>query len=85
MTSGHNISSAVDGDHLRAFVQRVEAVEATIKEEQEARKEIYQEAKSAGFDPKTIRKLVAMRRQDVAKRQEEEEILNLYLAALGME
>jgi len=38
-----------------------------------------------GFDPKIMRKIISLRRQDKGKREEEEEILGLYLSALGME
>ena len=48
-------------------------------------KEVYAEAKGTGFDAKVMRKIVSLRRQDKSKRQEEEEILDLYLTALGME
>ena len=46
-------------------------------------KEIFAEAKGGGFDTKIIRKVVRIRKQDRAKRQEEEAILDLYLAAIG--
>lgn len=46
---------------------------------------MYAEAKGTGFDAKVMRKIVSIRRQDKSKRQEEEEILDLYLTALGME
>jgi uncharacterized protein (UPF0335 family) len=47
-------------------------------------KEVYSEAKGTGFDAKIIRKIVSMRKMDREKRREEEEILDLYLTALGM-
>ncbi len=47
-------------------------------------KDVYAEAKGNGFDVKIIRKIVSIRKQDRDKRREEEEILELYLAALGM-
>ncbi|MGO4873052.1 MAG: DUF2312 domain-containing protein, partial [Roseiarcus sp.] len=47
-------------------------------------KDVYAEAKGNGFDVKIIRKIVSIRKQDRDKRREEEEILDLYLAALGM-
>jgi uncharacterized protein (UPF0335 family) len=46
-------------------------------------KEIFAEAKGAGFDTKILRKVIRIRKQDRAKRQEEEAILDLYLAAIG--
>ena len=47
-------------------------------------KDVYAEAKGSGYDVKIMRKIVALRRQDAHKRREEEEILDLYLANLGM-
>lgn len=48
-------------------------------------KEVYAECKGTGFDVKAVRQLVRMRKQDQAERQEAEAILDLYMAALGME
>lgn len=79
---GHN---SVNGDHLRAFVERIEKMESDKRVIADDIKDVYAEAKSTGFDAKMIRKIVAMRRVDEAKRREEEAILELYLAALGME
>lgn len=76
-------SNGVNGEQIRAFIDRVEATEANIRVEQENRKEIYTEAKSFGFDPKIIRRIVALRKMDNAKREEEQAILELYLNALG--
>jgi uncharacterized protein (UPF0335 family) len=77
---GHN---SVNGDHLRQFIERVEKLEEEKRGIAEDIKDVYAEAKSTGFDPKMIRKIVAMRRVDKAKRDEEEAILELYLSALG--
>lgn len=79
---GHN---SVNGEHLRAFVERVEELETEKRQTADLIKDIYAEARSTGFDAKTIRIIVAMRRKEKAKRDEEEAILALYLAALGME
>lgn len=78
---GHN---SVNGDHLRAFVERVETLESEKRDTAELIKDVYSEARSTGFDAKTIRTIVAMRRKEKAKRDEEEAILSLYLSALGM-
>ena len=74
----------VAGDQLRAIVERIEHVEEEIKELTEARKEIYQEAKGNGFDVKSLRVVVRLRKQDVNERKEQEAILETYLHALGM-
>lgn len=77
--------NAVDGQHLRAFIERVE----NLAEEKQAIaddiKAVYAEAKATGFDTKIIRKIVALRKQDKHKREEEAEILDLYMTAIGME
>lgn len=68
---------------LRSIVERVERLETEKAEISEQIKEVYAEAKGNGFDPKAIRKVVALRKKDRAKRQEEEAVLDLYLSALG--
>lgn len=77
------MTNGVDGGQLKSFVERIERVEESIRDEQEARKEIYAEIKSLGFDARVIRHIVKMRREDKAKREEFEAILELYLSALG--
>ena len=47
-------------------------------------KEVYAEAKGNGFDVKILRKVVSLRKKDVNERQEEESMIDVYLAALGM-
>lgn len=68
---------------LRSIVERIERLETEKAEVSEQIKEVYAEAKSNGFDAKSIRKVVALRKKDRARRQEEEAILDLYLSALG--
>lgn len=74
-----------DNNQLKSFVQRVETIEAEIRDRQEDRKEIYQEIKSAGFDQKIVRKLVSVRRKKAEAVAEENEILRVYAEALGMQ
>lgn len=76
-------SNGIQGPLLIALIERIECVESTIRDEQEARKEIYSEAKSQGYDPKIMRKVIAIRKQDKAKREEQEALIYLYLGALG--
>ena len=77
-------TDSVDAGHLKAFIERIEHLEEEKRTIAEDIKEVYAEAKGTGYDIKIIRKIVAMRRVDIAKRREEEEILGLYLSALGM-
>jgi uncharacterized protein (UPF0335 family) len=77
-------SSAVNASHLRAFIERIEKLDEEKRAIADDIKDVYAEAKGTGFDAKIIRKIVSMRRMDRDKRREEEEILDLYLTALGM-
>ena len=81
----HMASNAVDCGHLRAFIERIEKLEEEKRAIGDDIKDVYAEAKGTGFDPKVMRKIISLRRQDKHKREEEEEILDLYLSALGME
>ena len=68
---------------LRAIVERIERLEQEKTEVMEQIKEVFAEAKGEGYDVKTLRKVLRIRKQDRAKRQEEEAILDLYLSAIG--
>lgn len=74
----------VAGDQLRTIVERVERLEEEKKTIAEDIKEVYGEAKANGFDTKILRKVVSLRKVEAAERQEQEAILDLYMAALGM-
>jgi uncharacterized protein (UPF0335 family) len=78
------MSNGVNPGHLRAFIERVEKLEDEKRAICEDIKDVYTEAKGNGFDAKIIRKIVALRKKDRDQRREEEEILDLYLNALGM-
>jgi uncharacterized protein (UPF0335 family) len=72
----------VAGEQLRAIVERIEHVEDEIKELNEAKKEIYLEAKGNGFDVKVLREVVRLRKQDQKEREELDELLDVYLRAI---
>jgi uncharacterized protein (UPF0335 family) len=72
----------VAGDQLRTLVERIEQVEEEIQELNEARKEIYLEAKGNGFDVKVLRELIRLRKQDQREREEHETLLDVYLQAI---
>lgn len=71
-------------DRLRAYVQRVENLEAEKKALADDIKDIFAEAKSSGFDIRALKSVIALRKQDAAERKEHEAILDTYLVALGM-
>jgi len=77
-------SQTVAAGQLRAFIERIERLEEEKKTIADDIKEVYAEAKGTGFDTKAIRTLVRLRKKDQAEREEEESILDLYKAALGM-
>jgi uncharacterized protein (UPF0335 family) len=77
-------ASEVNAGHLKAFIERIERLEEEKKALAGDIKDVYGEAKANGFDVKIMRKIVSLRRQDRDSRIEEETILDLYLAALGM-
>lgn len=74
----------VAGARLKAFIERIERLEEEKTAIATDIKDIYAEAKGVGFDVKAIRKLIRMRKMDEQKRREEEEILEVYKAALGI-
>lgn len=74
----------VTAEELRQFIERIEQLAAEISDLNETRKEVFAEAKGRGYDTKIIRKLVAIRKRRAADLAEEEAILEMYKAALGM-
>ena len=77
-------TNAIEAGHLIAFIERIERLEEDRKTVSDEIKDVYAEAKGTGYDVKIVRKIVSIRKQDQNKRREEEEILELYLQALGM-
>lgn len=70
---------------LKAFIERIERLEEEKRQIADDVKDVYAEAKANGFDAKILRKIVSLRRQDADERREQEELLETYLHALGME
>lgn len=68
---------------LRALVERIERLEEEKKNIAGDIKEVYADAKANGFDTKILRKVIALRKKDANERQEEEALLDVYLASLG--
>jgi uncharacterized protein (UPF0335 family) len=78
-------SDSVAQDQIRAFIERIERMEEEKKAISDDIKEIYAEAKGNGFDTKVLRQIIRIRKQDAAERMEQEALLELYMAALGMQ
>lgn len=83
-----NVSAGTVGgiapEILRAYIERIERLEEEKKVLGADIREVYAEAKGNGFEPKIMRKLVALRKMDQSDRQEEEELLDLYRRAVGV-
>ena len=78
-------TNLVDGNTLNGFISRLERIDEEKRGLSEDFSDELKAAKSQGFDPKIIKRILSIRKQDKAKRTEEEQILECYLLALGME
>jgi len=77
-------TGGVAADMLRSIIERIERLEEEKSAIGRDIKEVYAEAKGNGFDTKSLRQVIKIRKLDKAERQEAEAILELYLSALGM-
>ncbi|WP_374426536.1 DUF2312 domain-containing protein [Tabrizicola sp.] len=75
---------AVTADELRQFIERYEQLDSEKKDVAEQQKELMAEAKGRGYDTKVMRKVIAMRKRKPDELAEEEAVLEVYKAALGM-
>lgn len=75
----------VAADQLRLLIERIERLEEEKRGIGDDIKDVYLEAKAAGYDPKIIRQILRLRRMEPHVRQEMEAILETYMSALGME
>jgi uncharacterized protein (UPF0335 family) len=73
----------VSGERLRSFVKRIEKLEEDKAAIGEDLRDVYAEAKGTGFDVKILRQVVRLRKLKAEDRREQEELLDLYLAAIG--
>lgn len=76
---GHNARQ-----QLLSIIERIQTIEASIKELGDDRKDIYAEAKGNGLDVKALRTIVRLRKMDANDRAEQEAILETYMHAMGM-
>jgi uncharacterized protein (UPF0335 family) len=77
-------AGGIAADRLRSIVERIERLEEERKGLADNIKDIFAEAKSAGFDVKVVRQIIAIRRREPAEVEEQETLLDLYRRALGM-
>jgi len=77
-------AQGIAADRLKQIVEKVERLEEEKREVAEQIKEVFAEAKAEGFDVKTLRQVLRLRRMKPHDRSEQEQLLELYKAALGM-
>lgn len=80
-----NDTGGVSGQRLKAFIERIERLEEEKSALADDVKDIFAESKAVGFDVKIMRKVIRLRKMDKEKRQEEEQLLELYKSAIGLE
>lgn len=74
----------VAADRLRSLIERIERLEEEKRGLAADVKDVYAEAKSAGFDTKIMRQILKLRKMEEHDRKEQEQLLDLYRQALGM-
>jgi uncharacterized protein (UPF0335 family) len=72
----------IPGNRIRSFVERIEQIENEIKDLNEAKKEVFSEAKGEGFDVKILKEIIKLRKQDQDERDEHESLLDVYMRAM---
>lgn len=75
----------VTGERLLQYIERIERLEEEKSGIAEDIRDVYAESKSAGYETKIMRQIIKLRKMDRQKRQEQEELLELYKSALGLE
>jgi uncharacterized protein (UPF0335 family) len=76
--------AGIAGERLRSFIERIERLEEERRTLAADIKEVYAEAKGTGFDTKTMRQIIRIRRMDKDDLDEQETLLDIYKRALGM-
>jgi uncharacterized protein (UPF0335 family) len=80
----HLAEGSIAADELRLLIERIERLEEEKKATSDDIKDVYAEAKARGYDPKTMRSVVRLRKMENHVRQEAEALLETYKAALGL-
>lgn len=78
------VKGSVAAAELKQFVERLERLEEEKKAISDDIKDVFAELKGRGYEPKAVRQILRIRKQDQSERQEQEAILEVYMQALGM-
>lgn len=81
--SGDEVLTATAQQQLKSVIERLERLDEDKAAVLADMKDVFAEAKGNGYDPRIIRKVLRLRKQDKAKRAEEEALTDLYLSAIG--
>jgi uncharacterized protein (UPF0335 family) len=73
----------IAGDRILSIVERIEQIDEEVKALNEGKKEVFAEAKGAGFDVKVLREILRIRKQDKDERDEQDSLLDLYMRAMS--
>lgn len=82
--SAHLLTDSAAAERIRSIIERIEQLEEERKALSGDIKDIFTEAKSAGFDVKVIRQLIKIRKMEPSEVEEQETLLDTYRRALGM-
>jgi uncharacterized protein (UPF0335 family) len=77
-------AGGIAADRLKSFIERIERLEEEKGAIAGDIKEVYSEAKSAGFETKIMRQIVRLRKMDAQERTEQEQLLDVYKQAIGL-
>jgi uncharacterized protein (UPF0335 family) len=81
---GNGMSETASSEQLRLFIERIETLEEEKKGTTDDIKDVYGEAKATGFDTKTMKAIVRLRKMEANARQEADALLETYRVALGL-
>ena len=73
---------SIPGGRIRSFVERIENIDSELQELNEAKKEVFSEAKGEGFDVKILKEIIKLRKQDKDERDERDTLLDMYMRAM---
>jgi uncharacterized protein (UPF0335 family) len=73
---------SIPGGRIRSFVERIENIDSELQELNEAKKEVFSEAKGEGFDVKILKEIIKLRKQDQDERDERDTLLDMYMRAM---
>ena len=76
--------NTIQAERLKSLIERIERLEEERSALTGDIREVYAEAKSAGYDTKVMRQIVRLRRMDAADRQEQQALLDVYMQAVGL-